>query len=216
MLKKSLAAALAVCVLASPAQAAFKVSKQEPKPKAQPSAPPPATRAPKTYRKTRNYTPVVRPLTINGCASDMVCASNPGSVVEGLRQAGYITVLLPSATGAPIIQSSSGGMPWEVHFEDCTNGQNCDVLEFVVGFEALGAKTAKLTNLWNNDNMFGRASATNTRFEIGLSVSTVGGLNKANFADVVARWKAVQGDIIDFFKENPATKYGIKLTSRPK
>lgn len=216
MLRTTLASALFLCLLASPADAAFKVSKQDPKPKAQPSNPAPAPRAPKTYRKTRNYTPVVRPLTINGCASDMVCASNPASVVEGLRQAGYITTLLPSATAAPIIQSSSGGMPWEVHFEDCTNGMNCDVIEFVIGFEALGAKTAKLTNMWNNDNMFGRASATSTRFEIGLSVSTVGGLNKTNFGDVVARWKAVQGDIIDFFKENPPSRYGIKLTSKGK
>jgi hypothetical protein len=198
--------------LATPGMAAFKMSKPKEVKKAPVSTPAPQpAKTVKVYRKTRHYKPAPKVLITNGCATDMVCASNPASVADSLRLSGYVVIETKAANGNPLLASSTGDMPWIVQFDGCTNGTGCDVIEFIVSFEATGKDTAKLTNLWNNESQFGRASATNKLFEIGLSVSTVGGLNRANFTDVVARWTSVHGDLIDFFNENPPKKYGIKV-----
>ncbi len=62
-----------------------------------------------------------------------------------------------------------------------------------------------LANKWNLNKRFLQMSVGDDKtLYAAYDVTTVGGLNKANFGDVVDWWATMLGELSKFFKENPA------------
>lgn len=142
------------------------------------------------------------------CGAAMVCASKPQSVVEALQSAGYKAVLSKSkSTGNPMIESAASGYNYSIFFYECEENAQCGSLQFQISFEDDGGNTPELANKWNKDKRFSQMSVwDDNSLALAYDVSTVGGLNQKNFADVIDWWAVMLGEAGKFFKENPAPK----------
>lgn len=142
------------------------------------------------------------------CGTAMVCASKPQSIVEALQSAGYKAVLSKSeSTGNPKIESAASGYNYSIFFYECEEHARCGSLQFQINFEDDGGNTPELANKWNKDKRFAQMSVWDDKsLAVAYDVSTVGGLNQKNFADVIDWWAVMLGEASKFFKENPAPK----------
>ncbi|WHO37140.1 YbjN domain-containing protein [Sphingobium sp. AP49] len=140
------------------------------------------------------------------CAANLVCASRPQSVVEALQGAGYKAALTKNkSSGNPMIESAASGYNFTVYFYGCEKAANCNSLQFAINFADDGGNTPELANKWNQSKRFIQMSiADDKTLDVAYDVSTIGGLNQDNFADVVDWWAVMLGELGKFFKENPA------------
>jgi hypothetical protein len=137
------------------------------------------------------------------CAAEMVCASNPKSVVEAFREAGYKAKLQVDNQGDPLIESAAAGYNFDTLFYGCADTKACDSLQFRVTFVKEPENTADLANKWNSVKRFSQMRVNDEgQLIVNWDVTTMGGLNKKNFADVLATWESVLGDLGKFFDEN--------------
>lgn len=136
------------------------------------------------------------------CAAGMICASNPQTIVNAMQEAGYRAKLSKDKEGDPTISSAAAGYDFDVFFYGCEKGVQCDSLQFEMSFVAEDDNTAEYANRWNMGKRFMRASV-NDKKELYLryDVSTIGGLNKTNFADVLDWWETMSSSFNQFVKD---------------
>lgn len=147
------------------------------------------------------------PVQAADCPASLICASNPQGVVASLQAQGYKAVLGKSdATGNPKITSAASGYDFTIFFYGCEAGKDCSSLGFSVSFEDDGGNSMALANEWNKDKRFSAMSYDDDDKSLGLTydVTTLGGLNQVNFADVVDWWQTMLGQARTFFNEHPA------------
>lgn len=136
------------------------------------------------------------------CGADMVCASNPESVMAALRAADLDPKLSSEGDGSPMIEIDSG-YHYDLSFYGCTAGKNCDSLRFQVLFRAGPDNTPELVNKWNGTKRFVQMSVrADGTMLAAYDVGTIGGLNQRNFKDVLDWWGTMLDELSDFFKEN--------------
>jgi hypothetical protein len=83
--------------------------------------------------------------------------------------------------------------------------KDCNSVQFGINFADDGGNTVELANKWNQSKRFIQMSlADDKTLDVSYDVSTIGGLNQENFADVVDWWSVMLGELSKFFKENPA------------
>jgi hypothetical protein len=146
---------------------------------------------------------VAGPGSAQGCSSDMVCAERPQSIADALKAQGYQAQLgVNEKTGNPTVKSAASGYNFTIYFFGCEGGRNCTSLTFATIFEDDGTNTPALANKWNRDNRFSQMAANEDgSMAFTYDVTTVGGLNQKNFADVVDWWQTMLGLVNKFFKE---------------
>ena len=143
------------------------------------------------------------------CPGGSVCAANPAGIVSSLQAQGYKAVLGKSdSTGNPKISSSAAGYDYTIFFYGCEKNVNCTSLSFSITFSDDGANSADLATDWNKDKRFTTMSydSSDKSLSITYDVTTVGGLNQVNFADVVDWWQTMLGQAHTFFDAHPAPK----------
>jgi len=140
------------------------------------------------------------------CGVNMVCASDPQSVVKALQAAGYKAQLGKSdATGNPRIESAASGYNFAIYFYECEKAVKCGSLQFQISFADDGTNTPELANRWNTKKRFLQMSVDDDKsLAVSMDVSTIGGLNIKNFADVIDWWSVMLGELNKFFKEQGA------------
>jgi hypothetical protein len=141
------------------------------------------------------------------CAKDMVCASSPDTVVSALQAAGYRAKLTRNdKTKEPQIASAANGYNFDVYFYGCKDGENCSSLSFWISFTKDPTNSADLANEWNRQKRFSAMSYDPTDGSVAISydVTTVGGINQDNFADVIDWWASIMGQARKFFDQHPA------------
>ncbi len=90
-----------------------------------------------------------------GQAQDLVQASDPETILEIASRHGAAT-LDTRDNGDPVITGRMAGLPYVVFFMNCTDNQNCEDLNFYVGFADINPGLERL-NEWNATKRFGRA-----------------------------------------------------------
>jgi hypothetical protein len=139
------------------------------------------------------------------CPSGMICASDPEAVAEELRKLGYRAELTKHESGDPQIKSAAAGYDYRLNFNDCTENKQCRSLGFVIVFADDGKNTLELANTWNRQKRFSQMAVNeNGSLAFSYDVTTVGGLTKANFADVVDWWQVMLGQVRTYFSERSA------------
>lgn len=146
------------------------------------------------------------------CGAGMVCAADPATVAAALMDAGYRAKLDKMDNGAPMISSAAAGYNYDLFFSGCTDNKECKSLTFSVTFsDDDKANSAELANEWNAGYRFSTMALNKDRtLTVTYDVTTVGGLNKANFADVIEWWSIILGDLRVFFntRAKPEDKKG--------
>lgn len=141
------------------------------------------------------------------CPSGSICASKPETIVAALQAAGYKAQLTKDNEGDPSVTSAAAGYTYDVLFYGCENHVRCDSLQFRLTFSPYENHTPDLANLWNRDKRLLKAEArADKRMVFNYDLSTVGGLNQANFTDTAEWWALMLGEIDKFFREHPAGK----------
>jgi hypothetical protein len=136
------------------------------------------------------------------CGAKMVCASDPQTVVSALQTAGYKAQLGTDGEGDPKIDSSASGYNFTVYFYNCKDHKACSSLRFLVSFENDGTNTPELANKWNKAKRFSQMSVEDDgSLDFAYDVTTTGGLNQTNFADVIDWWQTMLAEARKFFGE---------------
>jgi hypothetical protein len=136
------------------------------------------------------------------CPSGTICAADPEAVADELRKLGYRAELTAHESGDPQIKSAAAGYDYRLNFNDCTANEQCRSLGFVVVFGDDGKNTLALANTWNRQKRFSQMAVNeNGSLAFSYDVTTVGGLTKANFADVVDWWQVMLGQLRGYFSE---------------
>jgi len=136
----------------------------------------------------------------DACPARHVCASDPQTVVNALQAQGYKAKLGTDDLGDPAIESSASGYDYTVEFYGCKEGKACTSLRFVVRFEDDGTNTPELANGWNKTKRFAHMGALdNGQLLFAYDVTTVGGLNQDNFADVIDWWQFMLSEAREYF-----------------
>lgn len=140
------------------------------------------------------------------CPAGLICASDPKGVAAALQELGYRAALgKDEDSGRPEISSAASGYNYTVYFYDCEKEAKCASLQFNISFSDDGGNTVELANKWNLNKRFLQMSVNDKKtLYASYDVTTVGGLTKKNFADVVDWWSVMLGELSKFFKENPA------------
>jgi hypothetical protein len=137
----------------------------------------------------------------DSCGAAMVCASDPATVLAALQKAGLKAQLVKDQqSGNPRIESDAG-YKFKIYFYGCENGGKCSSLQFQTAFADDGTNTPELANKWNSTKRFLQMSVGEDKtLAVSMDVSTVGGLNQKNFADVIDWWGAMLSEVNKFFK----------------
>lgn len=139
------------------------------------------------------------------CSKDMVCASNPASVVTALQEAGFSAELVNNSYGEPLIASDTKGYNFAVAFYGCVKNDKCDALHFRSSFSPDLIYTAEYANDFILDHRYLAAVVTaNKKLRLSYDITTVGGLNKRNFAEVTRIWATSLGDFSKYSVERKA------------
>jgi hypothetical protein len=136
------------------------------------------------------------------CAKGMVCASDPDSVIAAMTKAELAPKLSKDGDGDPMIESDASVYHFDVFFYGCKEHAKCDSLRFEAVFEKAPENTPELANKWNAKKRFLQAYVrADGAFAVAYDVATIGGVNQANFADVIAWWNNQLGELAEFFKQ---------------
>jgi hypothetical protein len=136
------------------------------------------------------------------CPTEHICASQPEAVANEMRKLGYRAELTKHESGDPQINSAASGYDYRLNFNDCTENKQCRSLGFTIVFADDGKNTLELANTWNRQKRFGQLAVNeNGSLAFSYDVTTVGGLTKANFADVVDWWQVMLGQLRGYFSE---------------
>lgn len=138
------------------------------------------------------------------CGADMVCASAPASVGAAMLRSGYQGLVSKDDLGDPKIESAAAGYKFSVFFYGCTDHLKCDSLQFYASFDGDPSRDAAFANTWNADKRFMQMSVKpDHTIVVRYDVSTIGGLNQNNFADVVDWWSTMLGGVDRYFAAHP-------------
>ncbi|RHW17233.1 YbjN domain-containing protein [Sphingomonas gilva] len=137
------------------------------------------------------------------CPANTVCAADPQTVVAALAAAGFKAKLDKDSTGDPTIASAASGYDFDIYFYGCKAGKDCTSLQFRAGWKAADVHTPDYANKWNAVKRFAQMSVKEDKtMSLSYDVTTEGGINPANFADVVDWWQVMLGEASKFFAEN--------------
>lgn len=136
------------------------------------------------------------------CGAGLICASNPQTVVAAMENAQLAPKLSKDGEGDPMIESDKSSYHFDVYFYGCKLNKNCDSLRFEALFEKAPENTPEFVNKWNSKKRFLQAYVrSDGQMGVAYDVATIGGLNAANFADVIDWWNSQLGELAKFFKE---------------
>jgi hypothetical protein len=141
------------------------------------------------------------------CGAEMVCASAPKTVVDAFRDAGLKAKLQIDDAGDPLIESAASGYTFDTYFYGCVETRQCSSLQFRVVFVKEPENTVELANKWNATKRYSQMFlAENGQLVVSWDVTTVGGLPKKNFTEVLGMWEMVLGELGNFFDEHIPAK----------
>lgn len=136
------------------------------------------------------------------CGPGLICASNPQTVMAAMEKAEYKPKLGKDGEGDPMIESDESAYHFDVYFYGCKNNKNCDSLRFEALFEKAPENTPEFANKWNAKKRFLQAYIREDgQMGVAYDVATIGGLNAANFTDVLDWWNSQLNELASFFKE---------------
>jgi hypothetical protein len=136
------------------------------------------------------------------CGAAMICASDPATVMAAMEKAGLKPKLTKDGEGDPLIESDEASYHFDVYFYGCAANKKCDSLRFESLFEKAPENTPEFVNKWNSKKRFLQAYVrSDGQLAVAYDVATIGGLNAANFADVLDWWSSQLSELATFFKE---------------
>ena len=97
----------------------------------------------------------------------------------------------PTSEGNPTISGRIDGVSYQVFFMNCTDGANCEDINFYAGFLDL-KPTLDVINAWNRDKRFGKAYLdSDLDAVIEWDVNLEHGVTRENLDAAVGIWQLI-------------------------
>ncbi len=149
-----------------------------------------------------------------------ITAADPASIVKALQAGGYRGAMKTNKTGQPYVESAANGSTFAIDLYNCDDNDKkigCKTMLFSTWWKPEPYLTVALANRYNSKSMFGRAYINDkSELVLELPVTTVGGINQANFEDLVDWWSNVDNEmdkLIDEAAKPPAKPAVVTPTS---
>jgi len=150
------------------------------------------------------------------CAKDIICASAPTTVGGAMIMAGYQGLIDTDGEGDPMIVSSAAGYKFYVYFYDCEQHKECASLQFSMRLTPSAPRDLTFVNKWNSEKRFAQMALTKEGdLRLTHDVSTIGGINRANFTDMVEWWSTMMGMLDTFMTANPPAAANATVPTPP-
>ncbi len=130
-------------------------------------------------------------LVASMASAENVTASNPQSIMDYFFTTGEPARLGRDSVNDPMITVRRSGSEYTVFFYGCTEGANCDSIQFYSGYKADGSVSMKLMNQWNTDHRYSRAyvmddGGVKLEYDVYLGAK---GMDSGDFGTVVSIWE---------------------------
>jgi hypothetical protein len=136
-------------------------------------------------------------------ADDLLYANNPAAVAAAVQEAGYAAKLTTDKVGDPKIETKMSGWTMGIFFYGCKESADCSEIQFSAGFDVPSGIDERLLLDWAQNNRYGSVYLDSENDPIiQWDVTMVGGLTKANFADVLASFDAAVGNFGNYVFAN--------------
>lgn len=136
------------------------------------------------------------------CGKGLICASKPETLVKGLQEAGYKAKLVTPNDEDPYIETKMSGYSVNLILSDCEKRRQCRTFSYRLNFVAEPVYTVDFANRWNNKYRFLQVYRLDDgRLGVNYDVTTVGGLNQANFTDLTESFDGTLGTLDQFIEE---------------
>jgi hypothetical protein len=149
-----------------------------------------------------------------------ITAADPTSIVKALQVAGYRGSIKTNKDGRPYVESAANGSTFAIDLYNCEDNDKktgCKTMLFSTWWKPEPHLTMVLANRYNSKSMFGRAYVNDkAELMLELPVTTVGGINQANFEDIVDWWSIVDNEmdkLIDAAAKPPAKPVVVTPTT---
>ncbi len=135
-------------------------------------------------------------------SADVLDATKPGLIAQALQELGYRAQLEIDSQGDPVIRTTFARSKTNIYFYSCTEGKDCEIIQFSAGFDKESGFDAASIIKWNRDRLFGSAYLDDEDDPwVKLTVNLKGGVTEDNLKDTIEWWEVVVGqfrDHIDF------------------
>lgn len=144
--------------------------------------------------------------SLPSCSLDSVCAERPESVVAALWREGFQAKTVADGEGDPMIESAASGYHFSINFYGCEVHAKCKSLRFYAGFAGDRSDVLDAVNEWNAAHRFAALSLdSDDELVLSYDVTTIGGLPRANFVEVLEWWSTGLGELSAFLAAHPAS-----------
>ena len=134
-----------------------------------------------------------------GGGVQLVTGSTYDLILASLEKSGFTGELTTDSEGDPLIKSTDKDEPFSVHFYGCTEGKDCEFVQFTSGWNMDNGITLAKIEEWNSNKVWGQAYRDDDKDPwLGLAVNLKGGVTVENFDDTVDWWRV----ILDQFEEH--------------
>lgn len=151
-----------------------------------------------TRFRQSGFAAVLLAAATSAAAAETVDATDPQRLASIIRDLGYRAMLTTDNTGDPMITTSVGGTDVSILFFGCVANADCKTLLFKVGYDLAGGTTLEAVNVWNTENLYGRAYLDDENDPwIEMPVNLFAGVTRENFEDTFDWWEVVVGEFED-------------------
>lgn len=137
------------------------------------------------------------PNTGDAPAGPMIDARNAQAILAVLQGLGYRALLNADSDGDPRIDSASQGVNWSMYFYGCTNGVDCQSVQYSAGFNLRNGIAMQTINTWNRTKRYGKSWIDDENDPyLEMDINLDGGVTEANFRDSLDIWNEILADYL--------------------
>lgn len=141
--------------------------------------------------------------------AELLDGSDPIAIVNVMQKEGYRAKLTEDFLGDPKIEGRMGKTEFGIFFYGCVDGEECDSIQFSVGYDLTEGMGLDQANEWNSSK---RLSAVNLDEEMDpflqMDVILDGGVTPENFIRTLETWHISMDEFEDFigWQKGPTSK----------
>ena len=116
-----------------------------------------------------------------------------------MEENGFQVELTKDKSGDPLIRSTDKQEPFSIQFYKCTDGKDCQFMQFISGWDMPNGVQLQTLQDWNSKKVWGQAYRDDKKDPwLALPVNLKGGVTAENLSDTIDWWKTLLKQYAEF------------------
>jgi hypothetical protein len=130
---------------------------------------------------------------------DIITGSDFDAIVAAMEENGFQVELTTDKSGDPLIRSTDKQEPFSIQFYKCTDGKDCQFMQFISGWDLPNGVQLQTLQDWNSKKVWGQAYRDDKKDPwLALPVNLKGGVTAENLSDMIDWWKTLLKQYAEF------------------